>query len=130
MFAAREFFVIALAVPATLLIERWFLPRLAEDPRTVVLIVSFLLTYPLYIIRRFLYFRGPALGPGLIMLGIFIRLTGLAGLSLWLRIAYQEQFRSGLLLYLTAMGCFLFFEIAGLIATGLELRPLIRKNED
>ena len=66
----------------------------------------------------------PLLALALAMAAIFMRLTGVALIGIWLQANWPESLRQGLLAFLTFVGGFLLFEILALLTSGLyRFRP-------
>ena len=95
-------------------------PGLSTDIMRPVVMIAFSVTLPAFVATILLARSRPLWVLGIVMLAIFMRLTAVALVAIWLQAKQPESLRPGLLVLLVYVGGFLLFEIVALPASGLH----------
>lgn len=122
------------AIPLALLFGELIYPDVGWELKTRIYLISFIVSYPPFYLMAFLARRKPQAAAAVALFSIFVRIFMLFFLTLLLQNERTDQFRAGLLLYLIAIGNYLFFEIITLVVTGLlpaslSVFPMVKRKE-
>lgn len=108
------------------LVRLWF-PALGESQLITIILTGLSTTLLPHVFFVLAVRRSPTAAAAFVLGGIFMRLTALAIISIWLRVKHPEELRAGLLAFLVFVAAFLVYEIVALPAFGFHR---LRANGD